>query len=345
MIRRLPIMSRLGLFGAWLLLSFAASAQVLIPTVRPGLECPAVTSPADVLPSISNYTLVLPTHSDTSDKTLGVLRYDGSNVVGSEADDLYTVGTFSYRYFYVVCNAGVNEVVMRAPISGSPTTASPPSGVNDHTRTEFRQKTPGPSGHTKGTTEPVGDFLLSEKLHMCGVFRPTRFPDRPNTGDESSPNNLTLMQLQPTDTSGALTTFVILSLRKTGLLEATMYGADGANAATGTADDLLTGVQLGDKISFCLTTAATSVYWEAENLTRAPGVVQTLTITVPNTSAAGVNTRTRYYAHKFGTYHGTNVPRSSDDIAGKRVGGVVPFADAGDYAESHWISETVEYLP
>ncbi len=318
---------------------------LLIPTIR-GVSSYVLPLPNALLPVLSDFTLVLPTHSDSSDKTLGVLRYDSGNVSGSEADELYTIGAFTYRYFFVERTAGIDELVMRAPISGSPTTPVPPSGSNDHPRVECRQKTPGPSGHTKGTTEPVGDFLLAENLRFWGLCRPTRFPDRDNAGSTTGANNLTLMQLQPTDgASGALTTFVILALRKDGRLEATMYGADGANAAPGTADDLLTGVALGDLIWWEISTSATQVVWRAENRTQAPGVIQTLTIIVPNTSAGGVGTRTRYYAKKWGCYLGTNVVQSSDDIAGKRVAGVVAHSDVTDYAEVRYREVGFEYLP
>jgi hypothetical protein len=332
---------------AWL---STASAQILIPTVYLDGACAPVASPTALIPSIADYELILPTNSVGQPSIAdGVLRYTSSNVAGSEAGKVdRPVGSFTYRYFRIECSAGVNELVMRAPISGSPTTASPPSGSNDHTRVEFRQIEPGPSGHTTGTK---GDFLLSEKLQMTGLCRPMRFPDRDNTGSTTADNNLTLMQLQPTDgTPGANTTFVILALRKSGELDATMRNADGSNAADGgpgeaANDILLTGVDLGDVIWWQVTTAATQVTWRAENRTKAPGTIVTKVMPVPDVTGAGVNQRTRYHAHKWGSYHGTNVTQSSDDIAGKRnaTTGIVAHEDVTDYAEVRYRSLTYAF--
>lgn len=343
MLMRSAVLALLTL-AAWLP---AATGQILLPTVYRDGACTPVASPNLLIPAIADYELLLPTNAVGQPSVAdGVLRYQAGNAAGSEATRVYPVGTFSYRYFRIECTGGVNELVMRAPISGSPTTASPPSGSNDHTRVEFRQIVPGPSEHTTGSK---GDFLLSEKLQMTGICRPMRFPDRDNAGSTTDDNNLTLMQLQPTDgTPGALTTFVILALRKNGLLEATMRGADNVSISASpnqTADDLLTGVQLGDLIWWQVTTSATTLYWRAENRTREPGVIRTLTLTVPDSTAAGQNTRTRYYAHKWGAYHGTNVVQSSDDLAGKRDAGtgIVAHEDVTDYAEVRYRSLTYAF--
>lgn len=345
MLMRSAVLALLTL-AAWLP---AATGQILLPTVYRDGACTPVASPNLLIPAIADYELVLPTNSVGQAGTAdGVLRYTSSNTVGSEAQNLYPVGTFSYRYFRIECSGGVNELVMRAPISGSPTTASPPSGTNDHTRVEFRQRVAGPSGHTVGSK---GDFLLSEKLQMTGLCRPMRFPDRDNAGSTTADNNLTLMQLQPTDgTSGANTTFIILALRKSGELDATMRNADGTNAADGGAgeaanDILLTGVDLGDLIWWQITTAATQVTWRAENRTKAPGTIVTKVMPVPDVTGSGVNQRTRYHAHKWGAYHGTNVVQSSDDLAGKRDAGtgIVAHEDVTDYAEVRYRSLTYAF--
>lgn len=220
------------------------------------------------------------------------------------------------------------ELVFRASIWGSP--SSPFSG-SDHTRTELRGIKPGPTN--SGSTR--GDFKVADRMFMEGEFRPLRFPNLDRDGNNSATgNNLTTMQLHPVDSldDAATSVFSIMALRKNGQLQCTMANADGTNAATthGVPIVLLSNVQLGDVITYELTTEADRLEWRAENKTRAPGTIVTLTQPIPNVSSAGVTQRTRFQYPKAGCYHATGVDKSTD--APNVVNGVLPRRLVTDFA-------------
>ncbi len=320
-----------------LLVCFAtiADAQFLLRTVR-------VTPPPPANPSalinFSGWELALPVSRALSSGTGspyagGQLKYDCStatSIAQSENATVVPIGTYSSDWFRIQqAPDGQYEVLFLAPVWGSPSSPCAGGSTSDHTRTELRQLTPGPSN--SGASK--GDFKIADRGRLTLVTRPLRFPDRDrNNVATTTGNNLTLAQIHPISDGAASSVFSILLLRKNGDLEATLTNADGTSATATPYNqplDLLTGVQLGDVLWIELTTEADRLEWRAENRTRAAGTIVTMTQQVPNVLSAGLSQRTRYQYFKAGYYHGTQPDYSTD--AAEVVGGVLDPALVSDY--------------
>ena len=332
----------------WLLLvASSAQAQFLLPTVTPGGGSAPPANPSELI-DFSGWEIAIPTSRALSSGTGspyagGELKYSNATAAAaaqSEAAIINPIGTYSSDWLMVqLAPDDEYEVLFKAPIWGSPST---PFSGSDHTRSELRQLTDGPtsSGDSKG------DFKIADRARITMVARPLRFPDLASNGTASTTgNNLTMMQIHPITDAASSSVFSILALRKNGQLQATMTNADGTNAASSPHNVpivLLTGVQIGDLLWIELTTEADRLEWRAENRTRAAGTIVTLTQSVPNVSSGGLTQRTRFQYLKAGCYHATPPNFSSD--ASAAVAGVLNPALVTDFAAVAIRSLSYEFL-
>jgi len=352
------MLKRWGVVGALVFATLlsAASAQILVPTVRPTAEAPAPAYPNDILPLDGNFEWAIPTSRPLTSGTGspyagGELKYDLTNAATTAQSNNDNVprtpggtpglATYTSDWLKVARYPGdaSYSVRCRSPIWGSP--SSPGGTGSDHTRSEARQLFYGAtnSGASKG------DFKIANQLRATLLVRPTRFPDVDNAGSPTAKNNLTLLQLHPISDAASNTTFVILALRKDGTLEATMRNADGTDAVpTALQKNLLTNFDLGDLLWVEMTTRADRIEWRAENRTKAPGTIVSLTQTVPATNTSGgLSQRDRFQYFKFGCYHGTEVVNSTD--AALAVGGVLSPTAYTDYIEQFIYSVSWSWVP
>lgn len=332
-----------------------ASAQILVPTVRQTAEAPAPAYPNDILPLDGNFEWAIPTSRPLTSGTGspyagGELKYDLTNAATTAQSNNDNVprtpggtpslATYTSDWLKVDRYPGdaAYSVRCRAPIWGSP--SSPGGTGSDHTRSEARQLFYGPtnSGASKG------DFKIADRLRTILLVRPTRFPNVDNAGSPTDRNNLTLLQLHPISDAASHTTFVILALRKDKVLEATMRNADGTDAVPGALKILLTNFDLGDVLWVEMTTYSDRIEWRAENRTKTPGTIVSLTQTVPTTNTSGgLSQRDRFQYFKFGCYHGTEVANSTDAAAA--VSGVLSPTAYSDYIEQFIYSVSWSWVP
>ncbi len=322
-----------------LLVCFAtvADAQFLLRTVRATPAPPA--NPAAIL-DFTGWEIAIPTSRALttgagSPYAGGQLKYSNAtaaDIAQSEAAILNPIGTYSSEWLQVQQAPDAQyEVLFKSPIWGSP---SSPFEASDHTRSELRQLTDGPTNSGDGK----GDFKIADRGRITMVARPLRFPDLASNGTASTTgNNLTMMQIHPNDglagDNASSTVFSILALRKNGELQATLTNADGTRASDppwNVPIVLLAGVQLGDVLWIELTTEADRLEWRAENRTRAAGTIVTLTQSVPDVASNGLTQRTRFQYFKAGCYHATPPNFSSD--APEAVSGVLAPLLVSDFA-------------
>ena len=342
--------TRQALLCLLLCLATTAHAQFLLRTVMPSGVAPPANPGA--LIDFTGWEIAIPTSRALTTGTGspyagGELKYSNTNaaaIAQSEAAILNPIGTYSSEWLQVQqAPDGQYEVLFKSPIWGSP--SSPFSG-SDHTRSELRQLTDGPtnSGDSKG------DFKIADRARITMVARPLRWPDLASNGSATTTgNNLTMMQIHPNDglagDTATSTVFSILALRKNGELQATLTNADGTNAASSPWNVpivLLSSVQLGDVLWVELTTEADRLEWRAENRTRAAGTIVTLTQSVPDVASNGLTQRTRFQYLKAGCYHATPPNFSSD--ASAAVAGVLNPSLVTDFAAVAVRSLSYEFL-